>query len=192
MKRIVLTAMLILVMALSGCKTAADASKNVLKQYQQKIEAVVQISALSGVSCDYQLSCVVELTESTVNIVEPESLKGLKATIDSNTCKIHYEDLILDSLMIPIRGMTPMDCFDQTINSLRCEVPESYGYEKRNEKESLCLTYRGESSGYECTKIIWLEEESLEILEGEYYLDGVLIMRMFVESIRFTDTPIAE
>ena len=137
MKRMVVLCFLMMCLSLFGCRTAADVSKKVCEQYQAPIEASVQIAALSGVACEFQLDCTVDAVESTTIIVKPESLAGLKAVIQSNTCSIQYEDLMLDSLMVPVRGMTPMDCFDQTIFSLRNEIPVSYGYEKKNGVDSL-------------------------------------------------------
>ena len=192
MKRMVVLCFLMMCLSLFGCRTAADVSKKICEQYQTPIEATIQVSALSGVACDFQLDCTVGKEESVVTIAKPESLAGLKAVIQSNMCSIQYEDLMLDSLMVPMRGMTPMDCFDQTIFILRNEIPVSYGYEKKNGKESLCLTFQGEVSGYAYTRVFWLEERSFKLLEGEYYLDGILVMRMSVEDITFTETSSAE
>ena len=192
MKRMIIICFLMMCLSLFGCRTAADVSKKICEQYQTPIEATIQVSTLSGVACDFQLDCRVGKEESVVTIVKPESLAGLKAVIQSNTCSIQYEDLMLDSLMVPIRGMTPMDCFDQTIFSLRNEIPVSYVYEKKNGKESLCLTFQGEVSGYAYTRVFWLEERSFNLLEGEYYLDSILVMRMSVEDITFTETSSAE
>lgn len=192
MKRMVVLWFLMMCLLLFGCRTAVDVSENICEQYQNTIEATIQVSALSGVACDFQLDCTVGKDESVVTIVKPESLGGLKAVIQSKVCSIQYEDLMLDSLMVPVRGMTPMDCFDQTIFSLRNEIPVNYGYEKRNGIETLSLTFQGEISGYKYTRIFWLEEHSFKLLEGEYYLDGVLVMRMRVDTMTFTDAFVAE
>lgn len=192
MKRIVLIFLCVQCISLSGCRTSLDVSKAVAEKYQMSIQATVQISAIAGVSCDYKLECMTDANASTIEIIQPDSLAGIKATIESTSCRIQYEDIMIDSLMLPVPGMTPVDCFDQTIYSLRQEIPTQYSYEKRNETECLCLTYESEESGYVLIRTVWLNEDTMELLEGEYYLDGVLIMRMEVEEIIFTDPPAAE
>ena len=188
MKKVILVMICLQCFLLSGCRTAMDASKAVAERYRSPLQAVIQVSALSGIPCDYQLECCVETETSTATIRKPESLEGIQAVIQSNTCGIRYEDLALDSMMLPVRGMTPADCFDQTLYALRWEVPEKYSYEKRNGTDCLCLLFDHEDDIYDRTRIFWLEADTLDLMEGEYYLDGTLVMRMKVETITFTES----
>lgn len=187
MKRTCVAGMCLLTLLLFGCRTALDVSKMTADLYQSGIEAVVKISTLTGVPGEYQLRCITGENSTTSEILKPDSIAGIKATIESDTCRIEYMDLALDAMMLPIRGMTPADCFDQTVFSLRYEVPLRYNYEKRNGKECLCLSFSEEISGYQVTKSFWLAENTLELLEGEYYLDDTLVMRMTVETFVFTE-----
>lgn len=192
MKKVIIIVLSIQCVFLSGCRTAMDASKAVAEAYQMPVTAVVQISAIAGVACDYQLSCTVGEDDSMVEIIKPDCLVGMKASIESDTCEIQYEDIVLDSLMLPLRGMTPVDCFDQTIYSLRKEVPLKYGYESRDGTDCLCLTFEREESGYQSVRTLWLKEDTLELMEGEYYLDGILVMRLKVMEMAFTGETAAE
>ena len=187
MKRIMTAFFLLLCISLCGCRTAMDVSKAVAEKYQTGIEALIQVSTLTGVPCDYRLQCVTSEKSTVTEILQPESIAGIKATVESETCRIEYTDLALDAMMLPIRGMTPADCFDQTVFSLRQEVPSQYSFEKQNEENCLCLTFSGETAGYRTTRIFWLKEKTLELLAGEYYLDDTLVMRMTVEAFAFTE-----
>ncbi len=192
MKRFIVIFLCILCLFLTGCRTAMDASKKAAEHYQSPVQATIQVSAIAGIACDYQLKCEVDLETSTVEIIKPENLAGIKATIHSQSCRIEYEELALDSMMLPMKGMTPADCFDQTIYSLRNDIPVHYSYEKKNGEDCLCLTYEDEESGHKSTRIIWMQEKTLAMMEGEYYVDGILIMRMEVEELSFTETTAAE
>lgn len=192
MKRIGIAVVCLLCLFLYGCRTAMDVSKSVAEKYQTGIEALIEVSTLTGVPCDFQLQCVTNENSTVVEICQPESIAGIKATIESDTCRIEYADLALDTMMLPIRGMTPADCFDQTVFSLRKEVPVRYSFEKRNEENCLCLTFSGESGESQITRIFWLTEKTLELLAGEYYLNDTLVMRMTVEEFAFTESKAAE
>ena len=186
MKRISIILACIFVLNLYGCRTAMDVSEAVAEKYQSEIEAEILVSTRTGVPCDYRLRCGVSAECSTVEILQPACIQGIKATIESDICRIEYEDVALDAMMLPIRGMTPADCFDQTVLGLRREIPIRYSYEKKNGKECLSLTFSAETVGYQITRILWLDAKSLDLLEGEYYLDNTLIMRMCVEAFAFT------
>ncbi len=192
MKRILAMTACLFVFLLSGCRTAMDVSQTVAEKYQSSIEATIKVSTLTGVPCDYQLRCVTEENNTIVEILQPESIAGIKATIESDTCRIEYKELALDAMMLPIRGMTPADCFDQTVFSLRREVPIRYSYEKRNGQDCLCLVFNGEAAGYRVTRSFWLTEKTLQLLEGEYYLNDTLVMRMKVEEFSFTEKSATE
>ena len=192
MKRGLIIVATVWILLLGECRTAFDVSESVAETYQTDIEATVRVSTLTGVPCDYRLHCVTNTTETATEILEPASVAGIKAIIESDTCRIEYEEILLDSMMLPVPGMTPADCFDQTIRGIRKEIPQRYSYEKRNEIECLCLTFSQEVAGYQATRVVWLDAKSLELLEGEYYLNHVMVMRMKVESFAFTNTSAVE
>ena len=186
LKRISIMLACIFVLNLYGCRTAMDVSDTVAEKYQSEIEAEVLVSTRTGVPCDYRLRCTVGAENSVIEILQPVCIQGIKAAIESDTCRIEYEDVALDAMMLPIRGMTPADCFDQTVLSLRKDIPIRYSYEKKEGKDCLSLTFSEETAGYQITRILWLDAKSLDLLEGEYYLDNTLIMQMCVEVFAFT------
>ena len=187
MKRCMILCLCIFCIMTTGCRTALDVSRNIAERYKTPLQATIHVSTVSGIACDYQLYCVVDNETSSVEIQKPESVAGIKATIHSQSCKIEYENLTLDSMMLNMRGMTPADCFDQTIYCLRNEVPIHYSYEDKGETACICLTFEDTESGYTVKRQVWLNEKSMEILEAEYYLNDVLVMRMYVEELSFTE-----
>lgn len=187
MKNVLISWLCLFCVFLFGCRNAMDISEEVSALYSAPLHTIVQITAITGIPCDYRIECLVDTETSTVEIIEPNSLAGLKATIESDGCKIEYEDIALDSLMISACGMTPADCLDQTVYSLRHRVPSKYSYEEHGGKECLSLTYEQQKDLYVITQVVWLEENTLALLAGDYYLDGTLVMQMTADECTFTE-----
>lgn len=185
MKKRVLCICCLLAVLLSGCRTAAEVTEGVAAQYENPVTAQVKITAICGVYAEYTLRCTCGGGTSTVELLEPQGLQGVKATIQSDACTIQYEGLELETLMPGVRGFTPVDAFDQSVYSLTRQVPSQYIYEERNGKKAVGLVYEGMADADTCSKTLWLAEDSLELLAGEYYLDGTLIMRLEVEQLEW-------
>lgn len=186
MKQKLLGMICLVALLLGGCKNAADASTGVAEKYQQPVSAQVRVTAISGVYAEYTLNCTCGEGMSTIELLQPESLCGLKATIDSETCTVQYEGLQLETLMPGVRGYTPVDAFDQMVYSLANEVPTQYEYTEQNGVKAIGLTYESTVGDYACSKMLWLAESSLDLLRAEFFLDGALVMRLEVQSIEWS------
>lgn len=127
--------------------------------------------------------------ESSVEVVAPETIAGIKAVFWDEQCYIEYEDLCLNIGKLSVEEISPVLCMPYMIGALRDgwlleENAETWG-------EVPCLRVTLDQTGTNGNKIvstIWLKQEDGTPLRGELSVDGENILRAEFTDFCFYDT----
>ena len=127
--------------------------------------------------------------ESTVEVLEPESIAGVKAVLSSSDWRIEYEDACLNAGPLGSEEVSPAACLPRLMNALR----DGWLLEENQEdwNETPCLRLSVDQSGLQDGKIVstvWLRQEDGTPLRGEIAVDGEIILTADFTSFAFCDT----
>lgn len=174
---------LTLALLLSACGKNAFDPQNVAQYYAAgSLQAEYTVTTHAGVYTEYKLSYRDGDGLANVTILQPDSVAGVSAVLQSGDAVIRYEDVSLDALLPEVRGYAPMDVLYCLLEDLRDGVPSSYALEK----DVVLLAYQGElPDGTETIKQVALDPETLDLLSAELFLDGSLILALQTESFQW-------
>ena len=133
--------------------------------------------------CDY-----VPEGDTTVEVLSPEPIAGVRAVLHGDSWDLEYEDLCLDVGTLSGQELSPMACLPQLMNALR----EGWLLEENRETwgESPCLRLTVDRSGIRDGKILstlWLRLEDGTPLRGEIAVDGEIILTAEFTAFSFCD-----
>ncbi len=134
--------------------------------------------------CDYARE-----GESSVEVLAPESIAGVRAVLSGEELQLEYEDLCLNAGTLSREEISPMSCLPRLMSALA----EGWLLEESRENwgETPCLRLTMDQSGPQGGKILstlWLREEDGTPLRGEIAVDGEIILTAEFTSFAFYDT----
>ena len=127
--------------------------------------------------------------ESTVEVLEPESIAGVRAVLSGSDWRIEYEDDCLNAGVLGSEEISPAACLPRLMSALR----DGWLLEENREEwnETPCLRLSVDQSGLQDGKIVstvWLRQEDGTPLRGEIAVDGEIILTADFTSFAFCDT----
>ena len=135
MKRLCLPLLLALSLVLSGCGQNAAASK-----YQDFAEKLLQKETLSftaDVRCEYEEKTVSftlgyssDTEGSTVTVIAPELIRGIRAHAKAGETSVEYDGLILDTGPLDDFGLSPMSALPVLVEAMKTAYIDSVWEEK--------------------------------------------------------------
>ncbi|WP_297870349.1 hypothetical protein [uncultured Oscillibacter sp.] len=153
------------------------------------MEAVVTCDQ-EGLEWEARLLCdYVPGGESTVEVLEPETVAGVKAVLEESGWRLEYEGDVLNAGALGEEAVSPALCLPRLMNALR----DGWLLEENEEawNEVPCLRLTVDQSGAQDGKILstlWLKLEDGTPLRGEIAVDGEIILTADFTSFRFYDT----
>lgn len=187
--------MMALVLLLAAC--GGEAGKTETVDMRQRYHDMTGCSMEAAVSCGQEgleweavLRCeYVPDGESTVEVLEPSSIAGVKAVLSDSDWRIEYEDACLNAGPLGGEEISPAACLPRLMNALR----DGWLLEENQEdwNEIPCLRLTVDQSGLQDGKIIstvWLRQDDGTPLRGEIDLDGEIILTAEFTSFSFYDT----
>ena len=134
--------------------------------------------------CDY-----VPEGETTVEVLAPETIAGVKAVLSDGEVELVYEDQCLNAGNLSSQEVSPMACLPQLMSALR----DGWLLEENEEdwQETPCLRLTVDQTGEQNGKILstlWLRQEDGTPLRGEIAVDGEIILTADFTSFSFYDT----
>lgn len=134
--------------------------------------------------CDY-----VPEGETTVEVLAPETIAGVRAVVDGTELRLEYEDLCLNAGTLSEQSVSPMVCLPRLMSALR----DGWLLEENREtwNEVACMRITVDQSGVQDGKIlstIWIREDNGCPLRGEIAVDGEIILTAEFTSFAFYDT----
>lgn len=187
--------MMTLVLLLAACggtgekETAVDLRDLYHDMAGCAMEAVVSCEQ-EGLAWEAQLRCeYVPGGESTVEVLAPETIAGVKAVVEEAGWRLEYEGDVLNAGTLSEEAVSPALCLPRLMNALR----DGWLLEENEEtwNQVPCLRLTVDQSGAQNGKILstlWLKLEDGTPLRGEIGVDGEIILTADFTSFTFYDT----
>lgn len=186
--------MITLFLLLISCSGIQERKSDDLRSKYQKMtgcsmEAVVTCDQ-AGMEWEAVLKCdYIPEGESTVEVIAPESVAGVKAVFSDSDWRLVYDDICLNAGTLSQERLSPALCLPRLMSALR----DGWLLEKNEEKwqEIPCLRMSLDQSGAQGGKIVstlWLLQEDGTPLQGEISVDGEIILTAEFTDFVFYDT----
>jgi len=153
------------------------------------MEAVVSCDQ-EGLEWEAQLACeYVPGNESTVEVLAPETVAGIRAVFTDSDWRLEYEDTCLNVGSLSDEELSPALCLPRLMSALR----DGWLLEENEEDwgETPCFRMSLDQSGPQGGKIIstlWLRQDDGTPLRGEIAVDGEIILKAEFTEFAFYDT----
>ena len=127
--------------------------------------------------------------ESTVEVLSPETIAGVKAVLRDTDWYLEYEGESLNAGTLSREEISPAACLPRLMNALR----DGWLLEENEERwgDTDCLRLTVDQSGVHDGKIVstvWLQQEDAAPLRGEIAVDGEIILTAEFTAFSFYDT----
>lgn len=192
-KRVCVPMMTLLLLLVSCGGIGETESADLRSRYQEMagccMEAAVSCDQL-GMEWEATLKCdYIPGGESTVEVLEPESIAGVKAVFSDTEWRLVYENISLNGGTLSQEKISPALCLPRLMSALR----NGWLLEKNEEEwqEVSCLRLTLDQSGSQGGKILstlWLRQEDGTPLRGEISVDGEIILTAEFTDFAFYDT----
>lgn len=186
--------MMTLFFLLTACGEAGKESAETFRTPYQEMagctmEATVRCDQ-EGAEWEALLTCeYLPDGESTVEVLSPESIAGVRAVFGDADWRLEYEGDSLNAGALSREEISPALCLPRLIHALR----EGWLLEENEEQwgEIPCLRICLDQSGAQDGKIlstIWLRTDNGTPLRGEIAVDGEIILTAEFTNFSFYDT----
>ncbi len=182
--------MIALCLLLTGCG-GAEETVDLRQRYHDMAGCTMEASVAcdqDGLLWEADLRCeYVPGGESTVEVLSPERICGVKAVLDDAQWRLEYQGDCLDAG--PVSGISPALCLPRLMSALRDGWLLEEGQETWNGVDCVRLTV--DQSGLQDGKIVstvWLRQEDGTPLRGEIQVEGENILTAEFTSFTFYDT----
>lgn len=195
MRRAVCVPMILLCLLLPGCGSGGteNASDTARQPYRDMNGCTMEAEVTCGVGSEdaltFTLSCdYVPDGESTVEVLAPETVAGVRAVVDGPTMQLIYEDDCLDAGTFSTEALSPAVCLPQLMNALR----QGWLLEENTEKINdipclrLCLDQTGGNGG-KIMSTVWLRQDDGTPVQGEIGVDDEIILSARFTNFQFGD-----
>ena len=178
---------------LSGCgEKSADAAAELRGQYRDMagctMEAAVSYRQ-DDQFWDAVLRCEdVPAGETTVEVLEPDSIAGIRAVLRDTDWDLVYDDAVLNAGTRNAAQLSPAECLPRLVSALR----DGWLVEENRETWAdipclrLSLDQTGEN-GEKLLSTVWLKEADGTPVRGEIAADGEIILTAEFTSFAFYD-----
>ena len=195
MRKWLCTPMIILCLLLCGCsgqegeETAASLRDRYHDMAGCTMEATVSCEQ-EGLQWEASLRCTyVPGGESTVEVLSPELIAGVRAVLTDTDWRLEYEGESLNIGTLSQEEISPAMCLPRLMNALR----DGWLLEENQENwnEVPCLRVTVDQTGTQEGRIVstvWLRQDSGTPLRGEVAVDGETVLTADFTSFDFCDT----
>lgn len=194
MRKRICVPMMTLFLLLVSCSGIGETERADLRsRYQEMVgccmEAIVSCDQ-AGMEWEAVLKCdYIPEGESTVEVLSPESVAGVKAVFSDSDWRLVYDDVCLNAGALSREELSPALCLPRLMSAMR----DGWLLEKNEEswQEIPCLRMSLDQSGSQGGKIVstlWLLQEDGTPLRGEISVDGEIILTAEFTDFVFYDT----
>ena len=184
--------MMTLCLLLSGCGGEKEAEEDPRSRFQEMsgcaMEAAVSCEQADTVweavlRCDY-----VPDGESTVEVLAPETIAGVKAVFYDTDWLLEYEDTVLNAGALSGEAVSPAVCLPRLMSALRDGWLLEENEENWNDIPCLRLTVDQSGNSGKTVSTVWLRQDDGTPARGEMSVDGEIILTAEFTSFSFYDT----
>jgi len=193
-KQVICVPMIALCLLLTGCGggKSGGAGEAARTAYQDMTGCTME----ADVTCsyadqekDFTLKCdYIPDGTSTVEVLAPETVAGVKAEISGKNLALSYDGDCLNTGTLSNEDVSPADCLPRLMNALR----DGWLLEQNQENwgEVPCLRLALDQTGNNGGKVIstiWLRQDDGTPVRGEISVDGQIILTAAFTSFQFHD-----
>lgn len=186
--------MILLCLLLSGCGAkTADQATAFRRPYQKMTGCEMKAKVTCGVgsrdAARFTLRCTyVPGKKSTVEILEPKAVSGVRAEVDGKTLTLLYDGKCLNAGTLSRERISPAQCLPLLMDTLR----NGWLLEQNPEKRGTvpCVRLSLDETGKQGGKIVstvWLRQKDGLPVCGEVAVDGKIILRAEFTEFQFGD-----
>ena len=181
--------MMTLFLLLSSCGTGEE--KDLRAPFREMTGCSMEAAVLcdqEGLEWEALLRC--EYTpggESTVEVLAPESIAGVKAVFRDDDWLLRYEDAVLNAGSLSDEAISPAVCLPRLMDALREGWLLEQNEETWNDTPCLRLTVDQSGSSGKILSTVWLRQEDGMPLRGEIAVDEEIILTAEFTNFAFYD-----
>ena len=140
-------------------------------QYRETLTQAQEISFQAALRADYGetvLEYALQFSRSaegtTVEVLSPELIAGVKAHVDGESDTLEYDGLILETGDLTDDGLTPVSALPALVDSLQSGYFQKLWLEDAGEGQVVAVQLAVSDS---CMQTVWMEEATLTPLYAE-------------------------
>lgn len=122
---------------------------------------------------------------SAVEILAPEEVRGVRATIEAGQTELSFDGVILETGPLPGTGLTPVDALPVMLKAWGEGYVSSVGHEKIDGVECVLIVCKSTVSGVETEYRSWFDAEDYKPVKAEVMADGVRVIECEFEKFSF-------
>lgn len=192
MRKGICVPMITICLLLCGCQTEEMNTEDVQSRYQQMtgctMEAVVRCEQ-EGMEWETELKCVyVPGGSSTVEVLSPETISGIRAVLDDTSWHLEYENTVLNAMPLSSEKISPAECLPFLMASLRDGWVLEENTESWNDQPCYRVTVDRSGEEEKILSTLWISQEDMTPLRGEISVGGEIILTAEFTSFSFYDT----
>ena len=180
-KALLFALMMTLCLSLAGCG-GETAEKQETEELQMKFQNLSAATVEAELTCHYgdevrtyTLRCSYTPEESTVEVLAPEDLAGISATLTGEALTLQYDGILLDAGIYSGMEISPMWAVPSMLRAMGQGYPLETGREALGETECLRVTFEMTSSdGGKQYTTVWFDENGIP-LQGEIALGETVV-----------------
>ena len=190
--------MIALLLLLAACGGGGAEEKTTAADLRTRYHDMAGCTMEANISCDQEglawevvLRCeYIPGGESTVEVLSPEAIAGVKAVLSDTDWRLEYQEDSLNAGALSAEEISPAACLPRLMNALR----DGWLLEENEEAWNgvPCLRLTVDQTGVKDGKILstlWLRlDEGGTPLRGEIAVDGEIILTADFTSFSFYDT----
>ena len=180
-KALLFALMMTLCLSLAGCG-GETAEKQETEELQMKFQNLSAATVEAELTCHYgdevrtyTLRCSYTPEESTVEVLAPEDLAGISATLTGEALTLQYDGILLDAGTYSGTEISPMWAVPSVLRAMGQGYPLETGRGALGETECLRVTFEMTSSdGGKQYTAVWFDENGIP-LQGEITLEETVV-----------------
>ncbi len=186
--------MITLLLLLAACGGGESGETADLRDRYHDMTGCTMEAAVScgqeGLAWEAELRCdYVPGGESTVEVLSPETIAGVKAVLSEPDWRLEYEGESLNAGTLSSEEVSPAACLPRLMSALR----DGWLLEENEEEWNgvPCLRLTVDQTGVKDGKLlstVWLRRDGGAPLRGEIAVDGEIILTADFTSFAFYDT----
>lgn len=180
-KALLFALMMTLCLSLAGCG-GETAEKQETEELQMKFQNLSAATVEAELTCHYgdevrtyTLRCSYTPEESTVEVLAPEDLAGISATLTGEALTLQYDGILLDAGIYSGTEISPMWAVPSMLRAMGEGYPLEYGQEELDGAAYLRVTFEmTDGAGGKRYYAVWLDGEGVP-RRGEIALDDTVV-----------------
>jgi len=164
-----------------GGEQAAETEENIQAYYSQAdtVEAEAEVVAdFEDIVSTFRLSYVYDATAGqSVTVLEPESIRGIKATVSGDGGELEYEGVILATGPQSSTALSPIGVLPALRHAWSTGYVENSWTETLEETECAVLDIQCFDSAPDAVFRTWFDKDSLQPVYAEVIADNTVVLQ---------------